>query len=43
MIQQYRKEKGEPPEKMMFVYEYLHEKQMAIAKEVKVLQEMYKE
>ena len=26
MIQQYRKEKGEPPEKMMFVYEYLHEK-----------------
>lgn len=42
IIQQYRATEGEPPESMMAVYNYLHEKYIDKAKEVKVLQEMYK-
>lgn len=42
IIQQYRATDGEPPEGMMAVYNYLHEKYIDKAKEVKVLQEMYK-
>ena len=42
IIQQYRAAEGEPPEGMMAVYEYLHEKHIETAKGIKVLQEMYK-
>lgn len=37
LINSYRAENGEPPETMMFLYEYLHEKHIECAKEIKVL------
>ena len=43
IIDEYRKEKGEPPEAMLAVYNYLHEKHIEEAAEVKSLQAMYKE
>ena len=42
IIQAYRKEQGEPPAPMMAIYEYLHERQIKAAAEVKALQAMYK-
>ena len=42
IIQRYRAEHGDPPEKMMAVYEYLHNKHIQEAADVKVMQSMYK-
>lgn len=42
IIAKYKAEKGEPPEKMMIIYNYLHEKQIEDAAEAKVMQSMYK-
>lgn len=42
-IKKYRDEYGEPPESMMAVYNYLHDKQIEEAAEVKMLQRMYAE
>lgn len=42
IIDQYRRESGEPPAPMMAVYEYLHEKQIEDAAAVKAKQAMYK-
>ena len=43
IIETYRKEHGEPPAAMMAVYDYLHEKQMDEAAQVKAKQALYKE
>ena len=42
VIAEYRQRNGEPPEKMMAVYEYLHQKHTEDAADVKVIQSMYK-
>ena len=42
LIDEYRKEHGEPPKDMMVLYEYLHEKHIGTATQIKVKQAMYK-
>ena len=42
LIDEYRKEHGEPPKDMMVLYEYLHEQHIGIATKIKVKQAMYK-
>lgn len=42
IIEQHRKEHGEPPAPMMAVYEYLHEKHIDKANKVKVYQAQYR-
>ena len=42
LIEEYRRTKGEPPEAMMSVYEYLHEKHIKLAARIKVMQAEYK-
>lgn len=43
LIESYRSVNGEPPKEMMFVYDYLHKRQIDATAEVKNLQAMYKE
>ena len=42
LIEEYRKAHGEPPKDMMVLYEYLHEKHIGTATQIKVKQAMYK-
>ena len=42
LIEEYRKEHGEPPKDMMVLYEYLHERHIAEATQIRVMQGMYK-
>ena len=41
LIGKYREEQGDPPAGMLAIYDYLHEKHIAKAMEVKVKQGMY--
>ena len=41
LISEYKKEKGEPPEGMMAVYNYMHERHINKAAAIRALQEMY--
>jgi rubrerythrin len=42
LIEQHRKEHGEPPAAMMAVYDYMHEKHIREANEVKMYQAQYR-
>ena len=42
LIEDYRNKNGEPPKDMMVLYDYLHEKHIAKATQIKVKQGMYK-
>ena len=42
LIDEYRREHGDPPEKMQGIYDYLHKKHMKQANEIKILQALFK-
>ena len=42
LIEEYRKEHGDPPKEMMTLYDYLHKKHIEEATRIKISQEMYK-
>ena len=42
LIEEYRKEHGEPPKEMLTLYNYLHEKHIGTATQIRVKQGMYK-
>lgn len=43
LIREYQKLHGSPPKEMMAVYEYIHDIEIEKAKEILILQDLYKE
>lgn len=43
LIEEYRKEHGEPPKEMMTLYDYLHEKHISTAMQIRVKQGIFKD
>lgn len=41
-INEYKKDKGEPPKEMQFIYDYLHKKYIDWTANIKMKQNMYK-
>ena len=42
LINEYKKENGNPPEKMQIIYDYVHGKHIERANDIKVMQAIYK-
>lgn len=42
IIEDYRRKEGEPPAEMLAVYNYIHEKEIDKAKDIKKMWDMYK-
>ena len=42
LIEDYKREHGDPPKEMMVLYDYLHEKHIATATHIKIKQAVYK-
>lgn len=42
LIEEYRKEHGDPPKEMMTLYDYLHEKHIAAATQIRIKQGIFK-
>lgn len=42
LISEYRKEHGDPPEKMQAIYDYLHERHIQKANDIKVKQALFR-
>ena len=42
LIEDYRRDHGEPPKEMMVLYEYLHNKHIATATQIRIKQGVYK-
>ena len=42
LIEEYRKENGDPPKEMMTLYDYLHEKHIAAATQIRIKQGIFK-
>ena len=42
LIEEYRKEHGDPPKEMMTLYDYLHEKHIATATQIRIKQGIFK-
>ena len=43
IITEYRKEHGEPPEKMLAIYDYLHRRHIDRANEIRIMQALFKQ
>ena len=43
LIEEHKKKNGNPPEKMMALYEYLHKKHISHTADIKVMQSAYKD
>ena len=43
LIEDYRKDHGEPPKEMMVLYEFLHQRHVGKATEIRIKQGMFKE
>lgn len=42
IISNYRQQNGEPPKEMQIIYDYEHERQIEMAKGIRIMQGMYK-